>query len=54
MFTKIFWQIKQNYTKTNTLFNSKAYCGCLQGTLIFEFHFYYKSVTESSPSLTCL
>ena len=34
--------------KMNTLLNSEAYWGCLQGILIFEFHFYYKSVTLSS------
>ena len=32
----------------NTLFNSEAYWGCLQGTLIYEFNFYYKPVTHSS------
>ena len=32
----------------NTLFNSEAYLGCLQGTLTFEFHIYYKSVAQSS------
>ena len=32
----------------NNLFNSEAYWGCLQGTLIFEFHFYNKSMTHSS------
>ena len=34
--------------KMTTLLNSEAYWGCLQGILIFEFHFYYKSVTQSS------
>ena len=30
------------------IFNSEAYWDCLQGTLIFEFHFYYKSIAQSS------
>ena len=34
--------------KMNTLLNSEAYQDYLQGTLLFEFHFYYKSVTHSS------
>ena len=32
----------------NTLFISKAYWGRLEGTLIFEFYFYLKSVAQSS------
>ena len=32
----------------NTLFNCEAYLGCLQGTLTFEFHIYYKSMAQSS------
>ena len=43
-----FCQIKQHYTKNNTLFNTKAYLGCLQGTLTFEFHIYCKSMAQSS------
>ena len=31
----------------NTLFNSVAYWGCFQGTLIFELHFDFKSVAQS-------
>ena len=27
----------------NSLFNSEAYLGCMQGTLTFELHIYYKS-----------
>ena len=30
----------------NILLNSEAYWGRLQGTLISEFHFYYKSATH--------
>ena len=32
----------------NTLFNSAAYWGCFQGTLIFEIYSDYKSMAESS------
>ena len=32
----------------NTLFNSAAYWGCFQGTLIFELHFDYKSMAQCS------
>ena len=48
MFTKIFCQIKQNYTKNEHLFNSEAYWGCFQGTLIFELNFDYKSMAQCS------
>ena len=48
MFTEIFYQINQNYTKINTLFNSEAYLGCLQKTPSFEFHIYYKSMAQPS------
>ena len=34
--------------KMNALFNSKAYLGCLQETLTFEFHIYYKSMARYS------
>ena len=48
MFTEIFCQLKQNYTKMNTLFNSAADWGCFQRALIFELHFDYKSMAQSS------
>ena len=32
----------------NTLFNSEESWDCLQETLNFEFHFYYKSMSRSS------
>ena len=32
----------------NTLFNTEAYMGCLQGTFTFEFHIYDKPVAQSS------
>ena len=32
----------------DTLFNSAAYCGCLQGTLIFELNFDYKFMAQCS------
>ena len=32
----------------NTLFNSVAYWGGFQGTLIFELHVDYKSMAQSS------
>ena len=41
MFTKIFCQIT---LKMDTLFNSGAYWGFFQGTLIFELNFDYKSM----------
>ena len=34
--------------KMNTLFKSGAYWVRLQGTLIFEFHFYYTSLAQFS------
>ena len=32
----------------DTLFNSAAYWGCFQGTLIFELNFDYKSIAQCS------
>ena len=32
----------------NTLFKSAAHWGCFQGNLIFELHFGYKSMAQSS------
>ena len=32
----------------NTLFNTAAYWGRFQGTLIFQLHFDYKSMAQSS------
>ena len=32
----------------NTLFNTEAHMGCLQGTFTFEFHIYDKPVAQSS------
>ena len=34
--------------KMDTLFNSAAYWGCFQGTLIFELRFDYKSMAQCS------
>ena len=48
MFTKIFCQIKKITLKMNILFNSAAYWGCFQGTLIFKLHFDYKSMAQAS------
>ena len=31
----------------STLFNSEAHLGCLQGTLTFEYHIYYKSMAQA-------
>ena len=47
-FTKTFCQINQIALKMNTFFNSEVYWGCFQRTFIFEFYFYYMSVTQSS------
>ena len=38
----------KNTLKMNTLFNSEGHWGCLQGTLIFGFHCYYKSMAQPS------
>ena len=39
MFTKISYQIKQNYTKIKHFIQPRGVLGCLKGTLIFGFHF---------------
>ena len=47
MFTKLFCQINQSYTKSESfflLFNSAAYWDCFQETFVFELHFDYKSM----------
>ena len=42
---------KQNYTENEH--SIQGYWGCLQGTLIFEFQFCYKSMTQSSLLVVC-
>ena len=49
MFTKMLYQIKQNYTKNEHIIQQCSILGfCFQGTLIFEIYSDYKSMAESS------
>ena len=45
-FQKYFAKKSKITLKMNTLFNSAAYWGCFQGTLIFELNSDYKSMAQ--------
>ena len=47
-FTKIFCQIKQNYTKNEHFIQQWSIFGLFARNFDFEFHIYYKSIAQSS------